>query len=88
MCTQISIKTLQNDIITGRTNEFGQYYRNNVSFFPRNYDVPNFAIGKSTKVRKAKYAVIGCNIGELFGDAASGLDLWVFYIIQIWQPMR
>ncbi|HIF9069439.1 TPA: linear amide C-N hydrolase [Photobacterium damselae] len=74
MCTQISIKTLQNDIITGRTNEFGQYYRNNVSFFPRNYDVPNFAIGKSTKLRKAKYAVIGCNIGELFGEAASGLE--------------
>ncbi|OOF30056.1 linear amide C-N hydrolase [Salinivibrio proteolyticus] len=74
MCTQISIKTLNDDIVTGRTNEFGQYYRNNISFFPRNYEVPNVAIGNCTNNYKSKYAVIGCNVGDLFGKEASCLS--------------
>ncbi len=74
MCTSISITTKNGDIITGRTNEFGAYYRNNISFFPRNSEVKNAVLVKASKIQKSKYAMLGGNCGELFGDKKPPLD--------------
>ena len=42
MCTNITIKTIDNQWVTGRTNEFAALYKSNVNFIPRNYDHDNF----------------------------------------------
>lgn len=73
MCTEISIVTKNGDVISGRTNEFGMYYNNNVSFFPRKSVTSNSVILPSTNESFSDYAIIGINCGELFGERLSSL---------------
>ena len=42
MCTNITIKTIDNHWVTGRTNEFAALYKSSVNFVPRNHKHQNF----------------------------------------------
>lgn len=71
MCTTITFKTQDGSFIHGRTDEFGNYYQNDLLLFPRGYAFGNNAIGEPTNVIKSKYAIFGTNLGTLFGDQLS-----------------
>lgn len=75
MCTTLTFKTNDGSMIHGRTDEFGLYYRNDLVLFPRNYQFSNNILGETTKMITSKYAMFGTNIGTLFGDALSSLEL-------------
>lgn len=71
MCTTITFKTQDGSFIHGRTDEFGNYYQNDLLLFPRGYAFGNAAIGQSSKEITSKYAIFGTNLGTLFGDELS-----------------
>lgn len=75
MCTTITLKTKDNSVIHGRTDEFGNYYHNDLNLFPRNYTFGNSAFGKSVKTINSKYAILGTNLGTLFGEVLSSPEL-------------
>ncbi len=75
MCTTLILKTNDGSVIQGRTDEFGMYYRNDLILFPRNFEYKNNIIGNSTKKFKSKFAIIGTNIGTLFGEALAMPEL-------------
>lgn len=75
MCTTITLKTKDGSMIHGRTDEFGMYYRNDLFMFPRNYEFGNNIQGKTSRIIKSKYAIIGTNIGILFGENLSMPEL-------------
>lgn len=72
MCTTITLKTNDGSMIHGRTDEFGMYYRNDIILFPRNYEFGNtMANAAGSNKILTKYAIIGTNIGTLFGEKLS-----------------
>ncbi len=71
MCTLISLKANNGDVVTGRTEEFANYYYNDIVTLPRNYKYTNSMIFGGTKQYQSKYAVVGQNIG----DAMPGINL-------------
>lgn len=75
MCTSITFKTNDNSVIHGRTDEFGIFYNNNITLFPRNYEFGNGYTGLGTFNIKSKYAMIATNIGTVFEDKFSMIDI-------------
>ncbi|NOQ50082.1 MAG: linear amide C-N hydrolase [Mycoplasmataceae bacterium] len=61
MCTNINLKTTNNDIITGRTNEFSGYYNSEILFLPRHHSINRFNESFNDEKIELKYAMIGIN---------------------------
>ncbi len=59
MCTNIKIKTVNNEWITGRTNEFAGYFKSDLVFLPHGYDHPKFYNRPDLGTEKLPYAMIG-----------------------------
>lgn len=75
MCTSITFKTEDGSFIHGRTDEFGNYYRNDLLLFPRNHEFGNAILCESLNKFKSKYAILGTNLGTLFGEELSFPEL-------------
>ncbi|MFK4935464.1 linear amide C-N hydrolase [Lactococcus garvieae] len=71
MCTTLTLKTENGSVIVGRTDEFGNYYHNDLVLFPRNYVFTNRALGDGPLKIKSQYAILGTNVGTLFGEKLS-----------------
>ncbi len=79
MCTNIKIKTVNNEWITGRTNEFFGYFKSDLVFLPRGYEYPKFFNRPDLGTEKLSYAMIGetaktAEIMEIDMDANSFID--------------
>ncbi len=65
MCTAITMKANNGDVVMGRTQEFGNYYLNDALVIPRNYKFTNSILFNGTKEFTTKYTVFGENVGEI-----------------------
>ncbi len=65
MCTLISLKANNGDVVTGRTEEFSNYYYNEIVTLPRNHKYSNSMLFGGNKEYQSKYAVVGQNSGSV-----------------------
>ncbi len=65
MCTLISLNANNGDVVTGRTEEFSNYYYNEIVTLPRNYQYTNSMIFGGKKQYQSKYAIVGQNSGSV-----------------------
>ncbi len=65
MCTAITMTANNGDVVTGRTQEFGNYYLNDAVVIPRNFKYTNSAIFGGKTEFTTKYAILGENAGEV-----------------------
>ncbi len=65
MCTAITLKANNGDIVTGRTQEFGNYYRNDAFVLPREHKYTNSILFGGKTEFTTKYTIFGENVGEI-----------------------
>lgn len=79
MCTAITLKGQNGDIVHARTQEFGFVYNNGITFIPRNTTIKKGLIKGMVEEGQhvSKYAILGETAGRVLGDVFEHPELLI-----------